>query len=108
MFLLTVLVYVAALAAIFFVLKWLKIQISNYAEMSKVAGPPQEGVIIGNMWYLQGTPELVFQRLREARKNFYPIYKLNAMFQCGANILSPEDCEVFVTIKKKLVSTGLF
>jgi hypothetical protein len=56
MFLLTVLVYVAALAAIFFVLKWLKIQISNYAEMSKVAGPPQEGVIIGNMWYLQGTP----------------------------------------------------
>ncbi|KAH0807216.1 hypothetical protein GEV33_015575 [Tenebrio molitor] len=108
MFPVTVLVYVAALTAIFFLLKLIKILLSNYAMMSKLAGPPQGGVIIGNMWYLQGTPELIFQRLREARKNFYPIYKLNAMFQCGANILSPEDCEVFVTIKKKLVSTGLF
>jgi hypothetical protein len=57
--------------------------------------------------YKQSLAELIFQRLREARKNFYPIYKLNAMLQCGANILSPEDYEVFVTIKKKLVLTGL-
>jgi hypothetical protein len=56
MFLLTVLVYVAALTAIFFLLKLTKILLSNYAMMSKLAGPPQGGVIIGNMWYLQGTP----------------------------------------------------
>jgi hypothetical protein len=48
--------YVAALAAIFFVLKSIKILVSNYAKMSKLAGPPQGGVIIGNMWFLQGTP----------------------------------------------------
>ncbi|XP_063919109.1 cytochrome P450 4c3-like [Zophobas morio] len=48
------------------------------------------------MNYLQATPEIMFHRLREAFRHFYPIYKLYAFHKISANILSPEDCELIM------------
>jgi hypothetical protein len=38
--------------------------------------------------------ENIFNRLREWRRNFYPMYKFFAVHVIAANILTPEDCEV--------------
>ncbi|XP_044260028.1 cytochrome P450 4C1-like isoform X1 [Tribolium madens] len=93
MFLSTTLVCAAGIFGVFQLLAWIKIHATNYIKMFVIPGPPQKGILIGNMTYLQTTPEKIFIRLRDAMRDFYPIYKLNALHKCTANILNPEDCE---------------
>ncbi|XP_044271793.1 cytochrome P450 4c3-like [Tribolium madens] len=80
-----------------FALKWIKCHVKNYILLNKLPGPPPSGLFVGNITYLQTTPEGIFNRLREANKNFYPIYKIFAVHRMGANILSPEDCELVLS-----------
>ncbi|KAJ3642890.1 hypothetical protein Zmor_025639 [Zophobas morio] len=96
MFFATILPCFIAFAAVFYALKWLKVAAFNYYILKKLPGPPSANFIIGNMNYLQATPEIMFHRLREAFRHFYPIYKLYAFHKISANILSPEDCELIM------------
>ncbi|EFA10753.1 cytochrome P450 monooxigenase CYP4Q2 [Tribolium castaneum] len=77
--------------------KRIKYHVKNYILLNKLPGPPPDGLFVGNMPYLQTTPEDIFNRLREANKKFYPIYKLFAVHRMGANILSPEDSEIVLS-----------
>nr|KAH0807222.1 hypothetical protein GEV33_015569 [Tenebrio molitor] len=57
----------------------------------------KEGILVGNMTHLQTDTENIFNRLREWRRNFYPMYKFFAVHVIAANILTPEDCELVMS-----------
>jgi cytochrome P450 family 4 len=88
---------VFTLTVVFYVAKWIKLHAKVLMATAKIPGPPRTGFLIGNLTYLQNSPEKVFKRLREATHHFYPIYRINTLHKSGVNILCPEDCEIIMS-----------
>ncbi|KAJ3648474.1 hypothetical protein Zmor_020275 [Zophobas morio] len=73
------------------------IYFKNYAIVQKVPGPPKSGIIIGNLPYFGTTDEVIFRRLHQAVREFYPIFKVSAIHLTAVVMFSPKDCEMILS-----------
>ncbi|XP_045478046.1 cytochrome P450 4C1-like [Harmonia axyridis] len=101
--------FIAFLCGLLLILvKWCYKHYRNMKHMLKFPYPEDTTLIFGNMNVLTKRVDVNHQTLRNFAKGLYPHYRIRLFTYMSINILSPEDCEIFMSTKKHSRKSELY
>ncbi|EFA10752.1 cytochrome P450 monooxigenase CYP4Q3 [Tribolium castaneum] len=99
--------FVISFFLVLYFFKKLKCVSAKLYNLGKLDGPSNHNIIIGNVLRLHAAPEVIFKKLRQWARDYYPVYQLRAIHIPAACILAPEDFEAILSnprhIEKSMV-----
>ncbi|XP_045478045.1 cytochrome P450 4C1-like [Harmonia axyridis] len=101
--------FIAFLCGLLLILvKWCYKHYRILKHMLKFQYPKDTTTLFGNMHVLVKTADVIHQSLRNYAKEFYPHYRLRILHSISVNIVSPEDCEIFMSTKKHSTKSEVY
>ncbi|XP_044262894.1 cytochrome P450 4C1-like [Tribolium madens] len=79
----------------------------NKKILKKIRGPP-ETPIFGHMYIFTQDPDLWFTRMRKFSREYYPIFRLSALYVDIVNFLDPNDIELILSTTKHLSKSKIY
>nr|WCC58137.1 cytochrome P450 [Pharsalia antennata] len=92
---------ITGILVIIFSFKYLREWIRFFTLIVKLPGP-KTYTILGNMPDVLCDNVTLFKRIRQWSKEYYPVYRLSALYFFSANISSPEDFERIASTTKNI------